>query len=195
MKKFFFTVLVTLCALISSPVFGQNQVFNKGNFNFSAGYGLVPTFLADGGTSNIPPLSARLGYSFSQHFNLSGYFGYSASTSKPTLYSDGIYSQFKNDFMMMGLRGELRSQRSEKFDIYGGFMLAYNHPIVKEVAVEGGSEIIREEGVPRGFNTPEGQLLYSGFVGGTYFVTKKIGVFAELGYGISMLNTGLSFKL
>ena len=174
MKNLFFTSIVALCTLISAPIFGQNQVFNKGNFNFSAGYGLVPTFLHDGGTADIPPLSARLGYAVTQNFNVSGYVGYSSSSSKPYLYQDGILSQFQNDFLMLGLRGELRSQRSDRFDIYGGFMLGYNKPFVKEITLEDGSEIIREEGTPRRFQKPTGQVLYSGFVGGTYYATKNI---------------------
>lgn len=35
---------------------------------------------------------------------------------------------------------------------------------------------------------------YSFFVGGRYYLTKNIGLFGELGYGISYITLGLSFK-
>lgn len=36
---------------------------------------------------------------------------------------------------------------------------------------------------------------FSGFIGGRYFFNNKLGVYAELGYGVSTLNAGVAFKL
>ena len=38
-------------------------------------------------------------------------------------------------------------------------------------------------------------LAYSGFVGGRYYFSEKLAAFAEIGYGISVLTFGVSFKL
>lgn len=195
MKKNFFTISFVLFTMLSSAVYGQKNLFDKGSFNLNLGYGLVPTFVADGGISNVPPINLRLGYAITENFNLSGYFGYSATTSKSNLYSDGLVTEFQNDFLMIGIRGEIRSRRSERFDLYGGFMLGYNQPFVNEVAVGSGEAIVRDPKGPRRFNEPTGQLLYSGFIGGTMYATRNIGLFAEVGYGISLANLGVSFKL
>jgi hypothetical protein len=38
-------------------------------------------------------------------------------------------------------------------------------------------------------------MSFSGFVGASYFFNKKIGAFGELGYGISLLNFGVTYRL
>ena len=38
-------------------------------------------------------------------------------------------------------------------------------------------------------------LGYQIFIGGRYLFTDKIGVYGEIGYGISLMNLGLSFKI
>jgi hypothetical protein len=43
--------------------------------------------------------------------------------------------------------------------------------------------------------TAGGGFTYNVFVGGRYYFTDNIGAFAELGYGISILNLGLCVKL
>ena len=48
---------------------------------------------------------------------------------------------------------------------------------------------------PYKYKKPEAKLLPSGFVGGTWFATKRIGVFGEIGYGISLFNTGIQIRL
>jgi hypothetical protein len=37
--------------------------------------------------------------------------------------------------------------------------------------------------------------MYSAFVGGTFYMLDQVGVFAEVGYGVSLLNAGLAFRL
>ncbi len=195
MKKNFFLAFAMLFMFQFSPLNAQNSIFKKGSLNFSVGYGIVPTFVADEGSVDIPPLSARIGYVLNELLNLSGYFGYSASSSKPHLFDDGILAQYQNDFMIFGLRGELHTSKSRKFYLYGGFMIGYNHPIVKEVTIGDGIEIDRVGTNGKPYQQPNGKILYTGFVGGTYAIQNNIGVFAELGYGISMMNIGLTFKL
>ncbi|RMG85815.1 MAG: hypothetical protein D6714_05305 [Bacteroidetes bacterium] len=195
MKKSNIQLVIALLLLCTAPVFAQNQVFDKGNFNLSIGYGVVPVYLMDKATTEVPPLSARLGYGVTKTFNISLYAGFASATSRPNLYGDGILTQYENKSLMAGLRGELRAPRSDRFDIYGGFMLGYTHPFVREVSVEDGSLIERPEGTPRRFRKPEGKVLFSGFVGGTWYINRRFGIFAEAGYGISLLNAGLSVKL
>lgn len=39
-----------------------------------------------------------------------------------------------------------------------------------------------------------GGIIYGGHVGARYYVSEKIGVFAEAGDGLGSLNAGLAFK-
>jgi hypothetical protein len=195
MKKNLFALVVMLATISSLTLNAQNQAFKKGNVNLSLGYGIVPTFINDGGSSNIPPLSARIGYALSNNINVSGYVGYSATTSKPEVVSDGILSKTRNDLLILGLRGEIHSDRDDKFDFYGGFMFGYNIPMVEETSVSDGSEIVRDPNEP--FKYPEAQnnLVYSGFIGASYFFKPKMAAYTEVGYGVSLVNLGLTFKL
>lgn len=197
MKKVLST-LVVAAVIALGTINAQGQVFKKGNINYSIGLGVVPTFFADNATIKTPPLSLRVGYSISDHFNLNAYVGYSSTTSAmiPDASSNG-YRQYNNDFLMLGLRGEFHAMKTDKLDIYGGFMLGYNKSFVNDTFFPGEGD--SETDAPINNSAPLGQedakILYSGFVGATYFVGKKVGIFGELGYGVSLMNFGVTFKL
>lgn len=195
MKKISIALVFTLITLSFTALNAQNQAYKKGNFNLSLGYGIVPTFIGDGGSVNVPPLSARLGYSVSNNINLSGYVGYSATTSKADVISDGILSETRNDLVILGLRGEIHSNRDDKFDFYGGFMFGYNIPMVEETSVNDGSTIVRNPDEPYKYPEAKNNLAYSGFVGASYFFKPKMAAYVEVGYGVSLVNLGLTFKL
>jgi len=195
MKKIFTALVITLIAISFTTLNAQNQAFKKGNLNLSLGYGIIPTFINEGGNVNMPPISARLGYAVTNNFNLAGYVGYSATTSKPEIISDGILSETRNDLVILGLRGEFHTNRDEKFDFYGGFMFGYNIPMVEETSSNDGSKIIRNPDEPFKYPEAENNFIYSGFVGASYFFKPKMAAYAEVGYGISLVNLGLTFKL
>lgn len=43
-------------------------------------------------------------------------------------------------------------------------------------------------------NTYGSGLGFSGFLGGRWFFSEKFGAYAELGYGVSVLGIGLTYK-
>lgn len=190
-KSLLTTVLLSATVMLSAQT-------TTGKFSVSAGLGVLPTFLNDDATVNTPPLSVRIAYQATPMVQLSGYAGYASSTTNsPLIISDGQSSLVSSKLMMLGLRGELRKEVSEKFDVYGGGMLGYQHHAREEFDKHTNEPIVRETAGPTPYNPnqPKGQILYSGFVGTTYYFTKGVGVFAEAGYGISLLNTGFTVRL
>ncbi len=188
--------LITFCLLLGT-LYVSAQTTNS-RFSISAGIGALPTHLNDDATVNTPPVSVIVAYKASPIFQLSGYAGYSSSTSNsPFIVSDGQSSLISNKQLLVGLRGELRKEIGKKFDVYGGALIGYNHTTTREFDKYTNETIVREVDGPTPFNPnqPNGRLLYSGFVGTTYYFAKRIGVFAEAGYGISLLNTGFTIKL
>ena len=189
--------LVTIGLLFGTfSIIAQSSINNR--LSISGGVGLVPTFVGENATVNTPPVSVRIAYRVSPAFQLSGYAGYSSSTSSsPFLISDGIQSLISNKQTMLGLRGELRKDLNDKVDVYGGALFGYKHTEIREFNKNSNETIIREPGAPTPFNPnqPNEKFLYAGFVGATYFFTKNIGLFAEAGYGISLLNTGITVKI
>jgi len=199
MKKILFALL-TLFTLTTITITAQNQVFKKGNFNAAVGIGVVPTYFADNAKVNVIPVAAKLGYNFTDNFSMNLYTGFSSSTSKMIEDFEGNSRQYENDYLIIGLRPELHTARGDKFDIYGGFMMGYNKAFINEMVyadgdVENPIDAPISGPTTRNPNAKTGGFLFSGFVGATYLVNPKLGIFGELGYGVSLVQLGATFKL
>jgi hypothetical protein len=196
MKKPIISLVTGLFAAFS--LFAQTSNFQHGKFNFSAGIGLVPTFVSDATNVNMPPVSLRIGYQVARNFNISAFGGYSSyELASPYLISDGKLATLSNQQFLAGLRGEVRRDFSEKFDVYGGGMLGYSHASTREFNPQTGEKIVRPAKTPTPYdpNGPENGLLYAGFIGSTFYLKQGIGFFAEIGYGVSLVNTGITVRL
>ena len=195
--KFQALLLAGLGILLSCSILSAQNIPQQKGLTISAGVGVLPTFLGENAKTAVPPVSLRIGYNFSRRFNLSGYFGFTDVSTKPKLFSDGLASQNRNQFTVTGLRAEIRQEISKKFNLYGGAMLGYSHSKLEETDPFTGQAIVRDPEAPTPYdpNAPKGQVIYAGFVGAHYFFQKKLGVFAELGYGISIVNLGLTIRL
>lgn len=189
-------LLFCVFASCLSTLTAQNTRFEKGDIEFSAGVGLVPTFFADQSKTIIPPLSAKIGYRVGNHLSLAAYAAYSSSETDQIDLPDGSVTHFQNDYLLVGLRGAAHTNRLDNWDIYGGFLLGYNMPQVTENRTfTNGGDVEPVEDQPTFTRPAENKFTYSGFVGASYYFGTKIGAFAELGYGISLLNVGVSFKM
>ncbi len=187
--------LTLLCILLVCSVL--NAQSPKGSFDITTGIGIIPTYTGKNAHTEIPALSIQAGYRVSENFSLNGYVGFSASTSTPKLLYDGIDSQISNKTTMLGLKGILHKNFTEKIEMYGGMLLGYSFFNTKETDMNTGLEVVREPGTPTPYdpNAPKGQVLYSGFVGAKFWFKPKASVFAEFGYGISIMNLGFSFRI
>ncbi len=186
--------LVAVFALAMGSVNAQ-LLFQKGSVDFAAGVGLVPTYIADGAHINMLPVNLRLGYRLSNNFSMSAFAAYSASEKNNVIRPDESIDNIKNQELTLGIRGAVHALRAEHFDVYGGFMLGYNMPNtdVTQVAQPKGTT---PNGVQPSFSREAtNQMTYSGFIGASYLPKRNIGIFAEIGYGISLFNAGLQWKL
>lgn len=193
MKKCIFSILAG-CLFFA----GSLQAQSSGKFNISAGIGLAPTFIADGANVNTPPVSLNIGYRIAKNFNLSAFAGYSSyDAASPYLISDGKIATMSNKQLLTALRGEVRKDFSEKFDLYGGGMFGYNFTTTREFDPGSGETVVRPKGTPSPYDpdAPGGSFLYSGFVGATYYLQHGLGIFVEAGYGVSLFSTGLTVRL
>src|SRR5690606_40595896 len=94
------------------------------------------------------------------------------------LAEDGI-----RDFHVTGVQTCALPISVPNLDVYGGAMLGYN--IVKYSSDGDDMAMVNNYGSGMGL---------SGFLGSRWFFSDKIGAYAELGYGVSVLNVGLTFK-
>jgi len=194
MSKFILTLALAFVAIVAQAQMKPVKL-NKGNLEFSTAVGLISTFSADKATTIVPPVSLRLDYYLSSNFSLGAYGAFSSSNSGQILRPNGDINTYKNNFYVLGLRGNAVSKDLNHFRIYGGFMLGYSMPDVTR------TEIIAEpkDGVdvisPRFSSEPRNQFTYSGFIGAKRYFSPKMAGFAELGYGVSLFNLGLTVKL
>lgn len=193
MKKSLVALSIFCTFLSVQTLLGQSKI---GKLNIGAGIGLDPSHFSDNSTVNVLPLNFKAGYQFNKAFGLNGFIGYTSTTSPEKVISDGLATTTTNKHLLVGLRGEVRKEMTDRFDVYGGGMLGFSTSKIKEQSLTG--EVVeREEGGPTPFdpNAPKGKFLYAGFVGTTFYLNSKIGLFAEVGYGVSLLQTGVTFRL
>lgn len=172
------------------------QIFTKGDRALNLGIGLGSSYGGNGYTSSIPPISA----SFEQgvvdglldgkaSIGAGAYLGYS-SNKWETSYFNGtkdVEYGFKYSYIMIGARGAFHYQLIDKLDSYAGAILGYN--IVKSKYF--GDSAMSSTATA----SSDSALGYSAFIGGRYHFSEKYSAFAELGYGISVLQLGISIKL
>ena len=86
---------------------------------------------------------------------------------------------------------------TDRIEMYGGVILGLSTYKRQETDVRTGEKVIRQvdEPTPYNPNAPNASILYSGFIGGKYWINPRIGVYSELGLNVSLLSAGVSVRL
>jgi hypothetical protein len=174
MKKLI--LLGTITLLVS---FAAQAQYKKGDFLLNAGIGLG--YYYAGGTSLL--VSGE--YAFMDKLTIGPYLAYTNWN-----YSYGFGYKFKYNFIDVGVRGayhfsEMFGITNEKLDIYGGAFLGY---VVSSYSQSGTSSF------PTYSDSYGGAVRTGIFAGARYYFAEKVAGYGELGYGISPLAIGVTFK-
>jgi len=149
--------------------------------DLNVGLGLGGTAFA--GDMTIPPISASYEVGFTDKISGGGYLAYAGSEHKHWM-GWGTWS-YTN--IIIGARASYHFYSKDKIDVYGGLMIGYNIVSSSYKANDGYNDYFRD--------SPSGSaLIYSIFGGARYYFSDSFGAFAELGYGISNLTIGVTFK-
>lgn len=163
--------------------FSYAQQFQKGTTVVNAGIGLGTALGGLGKARPAISLSLDRGVwpvGGPGVISLGGYLGNTGYK-----YSSGGYTA-KWNYFIVGARGAYHYNGFSsvpKLDVYGGAMLGYN---IVNYSSDGNDVDIS--------NSYRSGIGFSGFLGGRWFFTERIGAYAELGYGVSVLNAGLAIK-
>ena len=161
------------------------QTYSKNTNVISAGVGLGSSIAGYTYGSQTPAISLQYERGLFEAgpgvISLGGYLGFK-SYKYSYDYSGQHYSS-KWKYTIIGVRGayHLTQLKVENLDLYGGLMLSYNNVSFSDNS----GNATASYGSAAGF---------SAFVGGRYYFAKKIGVFAELGYGVAYVNAGVALK-
>lgn len=177
MKK---VILVLGIVLLATMTYAQP--FQKGTNVLNAGIGFG-TNLGGLGSAR-PAISASFEHGAWEIggpgvVSLGGYIGNTGYT-----YKNAGYTQ-KWNYTVVGVRSAYHYNGFDNLpdlDVYGGLMLSYNIASYKADGYDG----------PNSYGSGLG---LSAYVGGRWFFSEMLGVYAELGYGVSVLNAGIALKL
>jgi len=167
LKQILTTAVLTACVSTAA----MSQTYEKGDNLLNVGVGF-------GGSMGMP-----IGISFEHGFTdkISGgvYLGYAGKTDAVAYLGDVKYT-----YMLGAARASYHFNFNvDKLDPYVGVILGYNYA---KVDIENSNPL---------WPTPTaGGMVYGGHAGARYLFSPKIGVFAEVGYGIGNLNAGLAVK-
>lgn len=167
--------------------------FKPGQVELAAGVGIFSTYAKDGAQSIVPPVSLRADVRLAERFTVGAYAAYSKSEVNNRLLPDGTFQDIRNESLMLGLRAAAHGSVNDKVNIYGGALLAYDMPTVDE-SINGLPKSANDD-QPSFVQPAANKFLYSAFVGASYYTQHGIGFFGEVGYGISILNAGLTIRL
>lgn len=170
MKKFFSLALLGLCLLLANQSFAQLAV-GKGDKFLNVGIGL-------GGYGGIVYGGGAIAFGASfeagvaPNITVGGVASYRPYSGYGSYYSIGARGSYHFN--------ELINLANDKVDLYGGLGLIYSGWTWNESYV--------------GFRNSYGGVGFGGHIGGRYFFSDKLGGFAEVGFGVSPLQLGLTAK-
>ena len=187
MKKVF--LFIAVCALIVSQTKAQESSFQQNDNVVSVGIGLGGTLYSGWGYSGIKRIpTISLGYErciIGELFDDKSAIGVGGILGYTSAKYDVSGWGWKSTDIMVGARGAFHYAFVDKLDTYAGFMLGYNvHS--RTYTGDGGHLTYKATG--------SSGLASSFFAGGRYYLADTFAVFAEVGYGYSFLNAGISLK-
>lgn len=187
-----FSLFVFLVCIMPSNAQAQCARWKQTHqyWQIRTGVGLLPTFVKDHTTSEVPPLSLELRYRPTPRFSLGLLAGGSVSSVTQDHHS-GNSLTLRNKFQMLALRAAVHTQRWEKWAPYGGISLAYQHNQVEDMA---NTPQGARETSPIHYTSLKKGVFYGGFIGTCYQPVPQIEIFGELSYGLSIATLGVGFS-
>jgi hypothetical protein len=193
MKKTIKTIS-TLCIgiMFATQVQSQTQIFVKGDQVAGIGIGFGGNLYSYGygyssGITRIPAISVVYEncvkdnlFDEKSSFGIGGMVGYSSAK-----YDGGYGYGWRSTNFIIGVRGALHYALVNKLDTYTSLMVGFRINSWKW-----------NDGYLGGSSTGHGGNSLTTFwnVGARYYVTNNLAVYGELGYGIAILNLGITLK-
>ncbi|MCP3930246.1 MAG: outer membrane beta-barrel protein [Bacteroidetes bacterium] len=176
------------------------QPIKSGDIQVNCGIGLVPTFFMDKATVVAPPLKFGLDYYVSPRFSLDFSAGFSSSsfdkfyhdtTSKCDCGPMEVSRTYAHNYYFFNLRPTIHIEAANvKWDVYGGFSMGY---AISDINPNEGNMDRHEMHV--GIKERQSGFAFSGYFGAKYCLGKNIRLLGEVGYGISLVQLGIAYKI
>lgn len=165
------------------------QSYKKGQTDLHVGIGLISTWYASGLDGVIPPINASFEKAVTDNIGVGGFVGF--STAKYDYDGYGYDYKWNFNYIMFGGRGTYHFNvlDDSKWDTYAGLTLGY---YIANANFKSDDPEVNEDL----YDAPaDSDLGWSAFAGARYRFSEKLGAYGELGYGFSVFNIGLHWKL
>lgn len=192
-------IMILLIILFS--VFKLNAQHQKGDALFNLGLGMSSYYTSGAAfKSTVPPLETSFESFVGDNFSIGGFLGYYKAKYENVIKSDiaTIDTKIKYNYLSFGAVANYHFVDENTFNIYLGGKLGY---VSSKTKVSQDIDSRHDVDIPE-TNDPLGLagatvsgITYSAHIGARYYLSKSFALNAELGYGISLLKVGLSFKL
>ncbi len=189
MKNLIFALTCIAALLFTNQTIAQNANFSKGQTDINIGIGLFATMYGSGVNTSIPPVGFSLDKGITDKFSVGGYLGFSTAKSDVISFSDGTEASWKFKYIVVGARGSYHFKLIDKMDTYAGLMLGWNAAKATFSSNDPALEALIDT------EPSAGGFTWAAHIGARYSINEKIGAFAELGYGVSVLTIGATIKL
>jgi hypothetical protein len=191
-----------ISALITGLAFSNSaiaQSFTEGTNVLGVGLGIGGNYnvgFAGSGVSQSPAIAFHFDHGMGDLgpgvWGLGGFLGYKRIGNEYTIAGNNFIEDYSYTYLVFGARGSWHYNAwhgNDKVDTYGGIMLAYRSlSFSNNTAYPSNYNGLR-------YSYSGGGIDFTGFLGARYFFTDKIGAYAEVGYGVSVLQLGLAVKL
>ena len=181
----FALLLAFLCIPLRSIAQTTDPGIPKLSLNTAAGIGSNLTI--DNSTITVPPISVSLDIKILPQVTIGPYVAY----EKNNYYGSTEYG-------LAGARGTYHFLiPSKTFGVYVGAILSYvyyDNPVLTDI-YNNDTHYVANDNSSGLTTSSQSHVGYSVFLGGQVHLSTNVLAFAELGYGITYLNIGLSFKL
>ncbi|MBL7792895.1 MAG: hypothetical protein JNK77_11260 [Saprospiraceae bacterium] len=182
--------LLLACGLFVATNNNAQSLRYRPMAEIQAGVGLVPTYFKDKANAAVLPMSVQAAWRFKSIYSLGLAAGYSETNFQIQAAYDDLPVRLHNTYQMAALRGAVHTRHSDRWEAYGGVALGIQRTQIDLISGD-----VSKIGKHRRMPASATKLYYSGFVGGRFHLTRSVGVFGEIGWGASLLTTGLTYRV
>lgn len=191
-KAILLSVAVMAASALTSINASAQDVFGKGTSTVSLLVGFGGTTYGANQKMLVPPLQLAYEYGVAEGLiNGNGSIGVGVAggyaASKYVIAGYGTEDYMTNNIGFVGARGSFHYQFVNNLDTYLGTFLG-----CAMSRVHTSSKLMNDAIKQYSSNAPT--FTYGAYLGARYYFTPALGVNAEIGYGISIFNIGLTFR-
>ena len=188
MKKLLAILIIALFTL--STLKAQESEFTLGAKVLSLGVGIGNTLYSGSYyTGGVPAISFSYEQAIKDEILEKGVIGIIGSIGYNSYKYRYTYSTYEYGWnysnIVISVGGSFHYPLLDKLDTYGVIGLGYNISTTKEVGNNPGED----------YSSSSGGVRFGIYVGGRYYFNDHFAAFAQVGYGITYLTFGVSYRL